>query len=1022
MRHIEAPLAYTLELKRLSNYNVRSLTSGNKNVHLYVGSPKRRALLRAKIDGPIKKRIFVRAVVRQTDRIDDETKLDSVYDAYPGPERMFVDALNALDLAIGQQESSGASQFGNNHVFLSVLPEAVVDPQYIEAVIRILASRYGKMLRRLNVTQVEFRINARFTPESPKIPVRLIACNPTGFVLRVESYVEARDPNSASGSAIFTSIGDDGQGDLEGMPVTTPYPVAHAFDRHRELATKMSDTLFVYDFLELFEHALVRIWRRHLRSRTGSRNQAAPQQAMPRKVLESVELVWDEDRLIQTTRPMGQNKIGMVAWLLTLYTPEYPEDMGGRQIVVLANDITHKAGSFGTREDQLFQAASIFARERGCPRIYLAANSGARIGMAESIKDKYRVAWVDPNDPTRGFKYLYLSKQDYTELSAKDAVIASLVTEGGEERYVLQDIIGEEKDIGVENLRGSGGIAGETCRAFNEIFTLTYVCGRSVGIGAYLVRLGQRTIQKETNAPIILTGFQALNKLMGKDVYASNDQLGGVKIMHTNGVSHHVVGNHIDGIGSILTWLSFVPAIRHGALPVTDITGIDMIERDVDFMPTKTPYDPRHLLTGCLDERTGSWKSGFADRNSFVESLAGWAKSVVVGRARLGGIPFGVISTEVRTAEKIIPADPAAPKTQENLVQQAGQVWFPDSAHKTATAIRDFQGEDLPLMIFANWRGFSGGQRDMFDEVLKFGASIVDGLVAYTQPVFVYIPPHAELRGGAWVVVDSTINSDVMEMYADTDGRGGVLEPAGLIEIKYRKRDLFKTAHRLDPKLQQLDNELEQAAGDADIVNIESQIEAREKQLLGTYTQIATQFADLHDTPGRMKAKGCIRQIVPWKRARSYFYWRLRRRLVEFDVRRRILTASGQKSLSDAEDILASWFDDAVHAGKTRQSHTANGSASAQELWLDDRLVVSWMADERETINRNVSALNVERITREVMFLGLQDAKGAVQGILELIHKLDDKEREDALALLRRGSIFARGTNAGSNSLSKFTF
>lgn len=54
----------------------------------------------------------------------------------------------------------------------------------------------------------------------------------------------------------------------------------------------------------------------------------------------------------------------------------------------------------------------------------------------------------------------------------------------------------------------------------------------------------------------------------------------------------------------------------------------------------------------------------------------------------------------------------------------------------------------------------------MFDEVLKFGSMIVDALVAYQQPLFVYIPPFAELRGGAWVVVDSTINADVMEFYA----------------------------------------------------------------------------------------------------------------------------------------------------------------------------------------------------------------------------------------------------------------
>jgi acetyl-CoA carboxylase/biotin carboxylase 1 len=38
-------------------------------------------------------------------------------------------------------------------------------------------------------------------------------------------------------------------------------------------------------------------------------------------------------------------------------------------------------------------------------------------------------------------------------------------------------------------------------------------------------------------------------------------------------------------------------------------------------------------------------------------------------------------------------------------------VWFPDSAYKTAQAIKDFSHEDLPLIIFANWRGFSGGMK-----------------------------------------------------------------------------------------------------------------------------------------------------------------------------------------------------------------------------------------------------------------------------------------------------------------------
>jgi len=100
-------------------------------------------------------------------------------------------------------------------------------------------------------------------------------------------------------------------------------------------------------------------------------------------------------------------------------------------------------------------------------------------------------------------------------------------------RYALDAVIGKIHGIGVENLRGSGTIAGETARAYNDVFTLSYVTGRSVGIGAYLVRLGQRTIQMEVG-PMILTGFSALNKLLGREVYTSQDQLGGPQVMGPN--------------------------------------------------------------------------------------------------------------------------------------------------------------------------------------------------------------------------------------------------------------------------------------------------------------------------------------------------------------------------------------------------------------------------------------------------------------------------------------------------------
>ena len=42
-------------------------------------------------------------------------------------------------------------------------------------------------------------------------------------------------------------------------------------------------------------------------------------------------------------------------------------------------------------------------------------------------------------------------------------------------RYKITTIVGEKDGIGVENLQGSGMIAGETSRAYDEVFTISLV-------------------------------------------------------------------------------------------------------------------------------------------------------------------------------------------------------------------------------------------------------------------------------------------------------------------------------------------------------------------------------------------------------------------------------------------------------------------------------------------------------------------------------------------------------------------
>ncbi|KAJ8276600.1 hypothetical protein COCON_G00083520 [Conger conger] len=728
--------------------------------------------------------------------------------------------------------------------------------------------------------QAELKINIRLTPTGKQIPIRLFLTNESGYYLDISLYKEVTDSRTGQlgpkdRQIMFQAYGDK-QGPLHGMLINTPYVTKDLLQSKRFQAQSLGTT-YVYDLPEMFRQALRKLWQ----STDAQAN--LPKCPLPSELLTFTELVLDpQGQLVQMNRLPGGNEIGMVAWRMTLRTPEYP---AGREIIVISNDITHKIGSFGPQEDELFQQASEMSRQSGIPRVYIAANSGARIGLAEEIRHMFHVAWQDPADPYKGFKYLYLTPQDYKKVSALNSVHCEHVEDEGESRYKITDIIGKEEGLGVENLRGSGMIAGETSLAYEEVITMNLVTCRAIGIGAYLVRLGQRTIQVE-NSHIILTGAGALNKVLGREVYTSNNQLGGVQIMHNNGVTHSTVCDDFEGVHTLLQWLSYMPKCTSSPVPI--LRSKDPIDRLVEFVPTKAPYDPRWMLAGRPSQsQKGQWLSGFFDHGSFLEIMQPWAQSVVVGRARLGGIPTGVVAVETRSVELSIPADPANLDSEAKIIQQAGQ------------------------------GGFSGGMKDMYDQVLKFGAYIVDGLREYRQPVLVYIPPQAELRGGSWVVIDPTINPRHMEMYADADSRGGVLEPEGTVEIKFRKKDLVKTMRRVDPVYMSLAERLgTPELSQPERKELETKLKEREEFLLPIYHQVAVQFADLHDTPGRMQEKGVITDVLEWRTSRQFFYWRLRRLLLEDMVMKKIQAANSELTDGQIQAMLRRWFVEAEGAVK----------------------------------------------------------------------------------------------------------
>ncbi|KAH3903567.1 acetyl-CoA carboxylase ACC1 SCDLUD_001209 [Saccharomycodes ludwigii] len=945
IRNVEPALAFQLELGRMSNFNIKQIFTGNRNIHVYEAIAK---------NSPVDKRFFTRGIIR-TGRIRDDISIQEYLTSEAN--RLMSDILDNLEII-------DTSNSDLNHIFINFSSVFDITPEDVEAAFGGFLERFGKRLLRLRIAAAEIRIIIKDPKTGSPVPLRALINNVSGYVVKTELYTEIKN---SEGVWVFKSL--DKPGSMHLRPIATPYPVKEWLQPKRYKAHLMGTT-YVYDFPELFRQALVSEWKK-----------TSPMTKVTDLFFISNELIEDENgELTEVEREAGANTIGMVAFKITARTPEYSR---GRQFVVIANDITFKIGSFGPKEDEFFNKATKYARKLGIPRIYLSANSGARIGIADELIPYYQVAWKDASDPAKGFEYLYMTADGLAQLKKdgkENSVLTERVVENGEERFVIKTIIGSEDGLGVECLRGSGLIAGATSRAYKDIFTITLVSCRSVGIGAYLVRLGERAIQVE-GQPIILTGAPAINKLLGREVYSSNLQLGGTQIMYNNGVSHLTAKDDLDGVSKIIEWLSYIPAKRD--MPVPILESEDTWDRDVDFAPEpKKAYDVRWMIEGKQDE--DGFEYGLFDKGSFKETLSGWAKGVVVGRARLGGIPMGVICVETRTVENLIPADPANPDSTEMLVQEAGQVWYPNSAFKTAQAINDFNhGEQLPLMILANWRGFSGGQRDMYNEVLKYGSFIVDALVAYKQPVFVYIPPTGELRGGSWVVVDPTINPDHMEMYADVDSRAGVLEPEGMVGIKYRREKLLNTMYRLDDKYKELKDKLADSSLNAEEhKTISTALAQREKWLLPIYHQITVQFADLHDRSDRMLAKHVIREALKWTNARRYFFWRLRRKLNEEYLCRRLQSELPSASRLELLARIRSWYPASVNQ-------------------QDDRQVTNWVEENYQLLDEKLKSIKVEAIAQNLAKSLRSDHDNAIVGLSEVLKLLSASDKEKILKNLK---------------------
>uniref|UniRef100_A0A6B2G5U6 Acetyl-CoA carboxylase (Trinotate prediction) n=1 Tax=Myxobolus squamalis TaxID=59785 RepID=A0A6B2G5U6_MYXSQ len=280
--------------------------------------------------------------------------------------------------------------------------------------------------------------------------------------------------------------------------------------------------------------------------------------------------------------------------------------------------------------------------------------------------------------------------------------------------------------------------------------------------------------------------------------------------------------------------------------------------------------------------------------------------------------------------------------------------------------------------------------KDMYNQVLKFGAMIVDSLRAYTQPVFIYIMPNGELRGGSWAVLDTCINPHYIELYSSEQSSANILEPSGLVAIKYRTKDIIKTICRLHKDISE---------SDFDIISPDTndstsrQEYCKNQELLKSYKVVAENFAQLHDTPNRMLLKGVIREIVTWRDSRKFFYWRLKRRLYQQKVSFDLKTANPLINHESISNIIQSWFEEQ----NFNQNH----------LYLNDEKVVKWYQEVILSDKNTFYNDNIKYMSRQTSFNSIKTVLDTNPSILmdTMIYALQnatDSEKQEFMRIISK--------------------
>lgn len=298
-------------------------------------------------------------------------------------------------------------------------------------------------------------------------------------------------------------------------------------------------------------------------------------------------------------------------------------------------------------------------------------------------------------------------------------------------------------------------------RRYLKVPQVAAVMGMCVAGGAYLPALSDVILMVEGTSFMGLGGANLVKGATGQTI--DNETLGGAMTHNAiSGVAHYRTKDDKECLEKIRELVSELPSPESSRVSIIDAT--DPAKSDTELyklLPEdhRAPYDMRAVLDCILDEGT------------LDEFQADFAKEMICGTARIGGVLVGVIANS-RGMSKGKPGSPP----------RFGGIVYTESAEKTAYFIENCDRHDTPLLFVQDVSGFMVGAEAEHSGIIRAGAHFVEAMATAKVPKIVLTVNHAS-GAGYYAMAGQGFDPDFI--FSLPTGRMGVMEGDSAVQAMF---------------------------------------------------------------------------------------------------------------------------------------------------------------------------------------------------------------------------------------------